>query len=405
MLHWKNTEEVFGSIARGFHWSMALIIFGLLILGFWMVAMPVSPFKFELYGWHKSFGLLVLTLGVMRLMWRFITLELKRLPSHAQWERFLSKTIHLVLYMSIIGMPLSGWLMSSAGEYAVNFFGLFDIPALTGKNEAVYKFMKTVHELLAFTLIGALGLHIAGVLKHHLLDRDETLARMGGNIIVVVSGLFLLSVSAFFAGQHVLDRFDRVIENSANDSNESVQVQVKNEKIIVEDYTWVIDSEQSALGFQFSQYGQDVTGTFSVWSGAIVFDSENLEEASARIEIDIAGIGTGSADRDQQAVSQEWFAAQDHPRAVFESESFEALGANRYGVKGRLTLRGVQLPVSFPFLLEISEKDGGGQLADMSANFTLQRLDFGIGQGQWKSTDAIGNAVDIEIKLQAEKLI
>lgn len=400
-LPFKNTAQSFGVVARAFHWSMALVMLGLLALGFWMVWMPVSPFKFELYGWHKSFGLVILGFGVMRLFWRFMSVHPAALPSHAQWERFLSITIHIVLYISIIGMPLSGWLMSSAGEYPVRFFGMFDMPVLSGKNEALYDLMKVVHELFSFALIGAIGLHIAGALKHALLDRDETLRRMGGRVWIGILALAVLCVPATFAVLDIAGRVgkaSKVVEVGSIEGHDSAAVSPLSADV----QSWVIDSGASSLEFAFDQYGQSVSGYFEAWSGEIAFDPDNLAGSAAVIRIDISSIRTGSATRDAQAHDGEWFDVAAHPFGVFESESFEALGANRYRVHGALSLRGVELPVSFPFSLKISEKDGGRRAADMDADLVLERLAFGIGQGQWKSAEAIGNSVNIRLKVRAE---
>ncbi|MEZ5814582.1 MAG: YceI family protein [Alphaproteobacteria bacterium] len=396
-----DTQQHFGSVAKVFHWGMAVVVLGLLAMGFWMVSLPAGSFKFALYGFHKSFGLLVLGFGIMRLFWRFISGVPAALPTHRKWEKVLSKTIHSVLYISIIGMPLSGLFMSFSGEYPVRFFGLFDVPPLGGKNEALFELMKAVHELFAFMLTGALGLHILGALKHHVLDRDETLVRMGGNLLIGLLGLVFLSVPAGFA---VLDLWEEIGEVqeapqghvTADEGEVSLPFAVSSGV-----QKWVIDPAESSIVFRFDQYGQSVSGVFERWSAGIVFDSEKLESSAARVEIDVSSLKTGSADRDEQARGEDWFAAEQYPKAVFESESFEDLGANRYQVFGHLSLRGVQLPVSFPFHLVISDQAAGGQFADMEAGFTLERLRFGIGQNQWKATDAIGNSVQVELKLRA----
>lgn len=402
MSAWMNTDKVFGFVSRGFHWSMALIILGLLALGFWMAGLPFSPFKFELYGLHKAFGILILGLGSLRIISRFIQKGPLALPTHHRWERFLSKTIHIVLYSSIIGMPLSGWIMSSAGEFAVSFFGVFDLPSLSDKNEALYELMKAVHEAFSYALIGALGLHILGALKHHILDRDETLRRMSGNLAIGILGLIFLSIPLTFAVSEIL-------ETVAEDDTQVTHVQEASAPSIVAEnggmnssvQAWVVDPATSSINFEFQQYGQNVSSSFAKWSADIAFDPEDLENSRVDVVIDVSSIQTGSADRDEQARGNEWFEASVYTEAHFESESFTALNPNRYEAFGNLSLHGVKLPVSFPFSLEILDADQGQKRANMSANFMLNRLDFGIGQGQWKATDAIGNGVNIRLEIGA----
>ena len=127
----------FHFISKSFHWLMAGMILGLLFVGFYMVGLAFSPFKLQVYGLHKSFGILVLVLGILRLGWRFIASSPKPLVTHKRWEKFLSHIIHVVLYGVIFAMPVSGWLMSSAGDFPVGLFGLFEMPDLIAKDQDV----------------------------------------------------------------------------------------------------------------------------------------------------------------------------------------------------------------------------------------------------------------------------
>lgn len=174
----KNTAESYGAVAKGFHWVIAVLIIGLLAVGLYMSDLPPDPFKFQLYGMHKAFGITVLGLAVLRLLWRFSAVVPASLPHHAQWEKFLARAAHYALYALMIAIPLSGWAMSSAGGHPVSFFGLFEIPPLVGKNPELGHDLAELHETLAWTLMGVLALHIAGAIKHHFVDKDETLRRM-----------------------------------------------------------------------------------------------------------------------------------------------------------------------------------------------------------------------------------
>lgn len=203
-ISFKNSAERFGAVAKSFHWVMALMMIGLLGLGFYMAGMERSPFKFELYSWHKSFGIVVLALVVFRVIWRFISAPPKALETHASWEKLLSKTIHIVLYVSMIGFPLSGWVMSSAGGHGVSVFGFFDMPAIVAENKDIGASAKLAHVIFAYSLIIALGLHILGGLKHHVVDKDLTLARMGASLWIVVPLVALFLVSVVFGVQELI---------------------------------------------------------------------------------------------------------------------------------------------------------------------------------------------------------
>ncbi len=385
----------------------------LLAMGFWMSTLSFSEFKLDVYFWHKSFGLLILFLVGLRIVSRMVKPTPEELATHAVWERILSKTVRIVFYASMIGMPLSGWVMSSAGDFPASFFGLFEMPVITAKDEQVFKLSKQVHEIFAFTLIGAIGLHIMGGLKHHLIDRDATLKRMGGNTALAVLGLALLSVPTYFAAADIYKDFKRgaqdesvqenkeqvskIAEPVAEDQNEEVQGDAVQK--------WIIDPANSSIDFTFVQYGKEISGQFENWNGDIRFDRNALDQSYAKIMIDISSIQTGSEDRNQQARGQEWFAAAEYPQAVFESRSFSQIETNRFAVDGVLSLRGVEKAVSFPFSLEIAKDGDGSKSVLMQAELELERLVFGVGQNQWESTDAIGNEVKVMIRVHANEAL
>ena len=173
----KNTENSYGSAAKGFHWIIGLLMIGLVILGLTMGDFE-APFKFKLYGWHKALGIIVLGLAALRLIWRFINVQPKSIPTHKPWERILAHTAHWALYASMFIMPLSGWAMSSAGGHAVSLFGWVTLPPLVEKSKELGGIFHEIHEYAGFTLIALIILHAVGAIKHHFIDRDDTLRRM-----------------------------------------------------------------------------------------------------------------------------------------------------------------------------------------------------------------------------------
>lgn len=400
-----DQSDQYNLTSKAFHWGMALVMLLMLAMGFWMVGLPFSEFKLDLYFWHKSFGLLILFLVVPRILARVFGNAPRQLETHAAWERFLSKTVHIVFYLSMIGMPLSGWVMSSAGEFPNSFFGLFEMPALSGKDEQLYELTKTVHEVFAFALIAAIGLHIMGGLKHHLIDRDATLRRMGAHPVLAVFGLAILSVPTVYAAGDILKKVEKI---SAGEIVEQVQSSDADEVRVgqaVSDEApaqkWIVDPQDSSIDFTFVQYGKEISGRFDSWTADINFDPQALDQSAVTVAIDISSIDTGAKDRNEQARGQEWFAVTEYPQAVFESTSFSELETNRFAVEGTLTLRGVKKEVSFPFSLEIAKDGDGSKSALVQAELDLERLAFGVGQNQWESTDAIGNEVTVNIRIHA----
>ena len=164
--------------AKSLHWLMALLLIGLLVLGFYMAGLPLSPDKLRLYSWHKWAGVTVFVLLGFRLLWR-VTHRPPALPASMSAPMQLAAHAgHFVLYALMIAIPLSGWLMSSAKGIQTVYFGVLPIPDLIGKSEELGDLLKEVHEALNWGLFGLVGLHVAGALKHHIIDRDSTLRRM-----------------------------------------------------------------------------------------------------------------------------------------------------------------------------------------------------------------------------------
>jgi cytochrome b561 len=164
--------------ALSLHWLIALLIFATFPLGIYMHDLPLSPFKLKLFSYHKWIGVTVFLLMMFRLYWR-LTHRPPALPeSRPRWERIAAESVHHLLYALLFLIPLSGWLMSSAKGVQTVWFGVLPLPDLVGKDKVLGDLLQQVHELLNFTLFGALGGHIGAALKHHFIERDDILARM-----------------------------------------------------------------------------------------------------------------------------------------------------------------------------------------------------------------------------------
>lgn len=388
--------ESYNTLSKALHWLVALLVLSLLGMGFFMGSMDFSPLKLQIYSLHKSFGLTVLWLVALRLVWRAATKTPPAIDTHAKWEKYLSKFIHGLLYAGLLIMPISGLVMSSAGEFPINYFGLFEMPAISAKDETLFKLMREVHEIGAYCLYLSIGLHFLGAAKHHVIDKDSTLRRMGGSVIFLIFGaLFLMGIGTLIAQDTIFKApKDKPAQEQQAALDESTQSAPQTTP------EWIIDKEQSHLHFTFQQYNKPIQGSFEGFQGSINFDPDAVENSKARIEIDIASIKTGSDDRDNQAKSSEWFDTQQFPKAIFETESFTKTGDDSYIADGNLTIRDTTLPISLPFTLTISDD---GKTSFMNSEITLERLDFGVGQGQWKTEEAIDNTVKITIKVQARR--
>lgn len=165
-------------VAKALHWLIALLLFGLLALGFYMQDLPLSPQKLQLYAWHKWAGVTVFLLVLVRLAWR-VTHRPPPLPEHMpRVMQLAAHAGHVLLYALMIAIPLSGWLMSSAKGFQTVWFGVLPIPDLLDKNRELGDLLQTVHLSLNLLFVAVIVGHIGAALKHHFIDRDDVLTRM-----------------------------------------------------------------------------------------------------------------------------------------------------------------------------------------------------------------------------------
>jgi polyisoprenoid-binding protein YceI len=162
--------------------------------------------------------------------------------------------------------------------------------------------------------------------------------------------------------------------------------------------TWVVDKAHSAVRFSSSFNGAAFTGGFSRWNADIRFDPTNLAASQVTAVVDVASAATGDADRDQALPTDDFLAAAKFPRATFTAHAFKTLGVGRYLAVGQLSLRGVSKPLNLPFTLKIA-----GAKAVMTASVPLDRLAFGVGQNEWRKTDAIPGPVTVAIAINADR--
>ena len=177
-MNWKDTQKAFGRISIINHWTLAILMIGMLIFGLILEDMPRAD-KRELMPLHKSIGILILFLGLWRVGWRIICRFPERLPGLKAWEINAAKVAHSILLIGILLMPLSGYVMSEAGGRSVSFFGLFNMPELPN-SKALKDFASNIHDIFGKFLMAIILLHIAAALKHHFVSKDATLKRMLG---------------------------------------------------------------------------------------------------------------------------------------------------------------------------------------------------------------------------------
>jgi len=419
----------YATVAILLHWLIAAAIILQVVLAGRMDG-PKTPQVFAVTQLHKSIGITILLLSLARLGWRLLNPPPPLPATLARWERTLSQVTHVGFYVIMIGMPLTGWIMVSTSRIAVPtlLFGVVPWPHIPGLAELAGDPRKLWHEigevghgLIIKGFYVLIALHVAGALKHQLFSRDEpVLARMAPGARagrwfeprLLVIALGVVAVIAF--GKLVQPPLPRsgalappaaaqapapaaTLPEPAPEPAPAVAADSAAAPASADPARWAV-APGSEIDFETTWGGSKIQGRFDKWSADILFSPEALDRSRVKVSIDVASVNSGDPQRDQSLPSEDWFDAAANPKAVFSADRFEKTGADRYVAHGKLTLRGVTRPLSLPFRLQID-----GDKARVRGVTTLDRTAFGVGQGEWKSTDQIPAKVTVSVDLKAKR--
>lgn len=174
----KNTAHEWGTASKLLHWLVVLLILAMAWIGLTMGDMPNGPDKVARYALHKSIGLTLLAVMLLRLGWRLYAGAPDPVPGTPRWQARIASLTHWALYALLLAMPISGWVLNSSSGFPLQWFGLINLPAITGKDHDLHELAEEVHELLFWVIVTVAVLHAAAAFYHHLFQRDATLARM-----------------------------------------------------------------------------------------------------------------------------------------------------------------------------------------------------------------------------------
>lgn len=178
----RNEMDRWGPVSQGLHWLTAVIVIGMFGVGLYMaeVAEPFSSLQFSLFQWHKSFGVTVIALSLLRLGWLITGPRPADSNMAKAWENRAAKLAHIALYVLLLVVPLTGWIMTSASTLGLKsmIFGVWELPQIVSPDKALHETFEEVHESLAWTFMGLVALHIGAALRHHFIYRDNVLIRM-----------------------------------------------------------------------------------------------------------------------------------------------------------------------------------------------------------------------------------
>ena len=176
-----NANQKWGWVSISLHWVTAILILGLAIVGLYMTELPTSPTKIQIYALHKSFGITVLVLTLLRVLWRLLTKTPEDLENTPHIQIISAKFVHIAMYALLFLIPLSGWLYNSASGYPLRWFNVVPLPKLfTSFNPDIKQLAHTAHESLFYILASLLLIHAGAALWHHYIKQDNILNRMLG---------------------------------------------------------------------------------------------------------------------------------------------------------------------------------------------------------------------------------
>lgn len=171
-------SESWNGVTKFIHWTFVLIILTMAIVGLTMEDIESPGTKIAVIAFHKSLGITALALAAFRLVWRLISKDPPKIPSIPTWQHLIAKVTHALIYVFLFIMPISGWVMNSAKGYPLQWFKLFNIPAITAKNPHLADVAHEIHESAFWVLTALIVMHVGAAFYHHIFQRDATLKRM-----------------------------------------------------------------------------------------------------------------------------------------------------------------------------------------------------------------------------------
>ncbi|WP_135505129.1 cytochrome b/b6 domain-containing protein [Roseovarius aestuariivivens] len=411
-----NSRTAYGSVTKTFHWLIAVFILVNLPLGLVAneMAHAIRDPAIEtsdayisrtalLFSLHKTMGLAVFFFALGRILWALSQPKPALLNGDKPLEAHAAETVHWLLYGSLVIVPLSGWIHHAAvSGYAPIWWPFGQGLPFVPKDESIAETFAGLHHLSKNVLIAALLLHVAGALKHHVIDKDATLRRMlPGRLSAEPTSAqprhiwpFLAAVVIWMSVLGASTVQAVIVEDPATQTAAEDEAQLAEEEdaasataASVENGWTVTDG---ALGITIRQMGSDTAGAFSDWSAEIVYD-EATGTGQVDVTVTISSLTLGSVT--DQAMGPDYFDTANHPRASFSADIRQ--GDNGHVAAGTLTIKGNSAPVELPFALTID-----GDTARAEGNMTVDRRNFGIGA---EGEDNVGASVGISFDLTATR--
>lgn len=392
-----NTIARYGFVAKSLHWLTALGILLVIPLGILANDLPHDTAeelarKAWLFSLHKTVGIAVFFVALLRIAWALSQTKPAPLHPERRSETLLAEIVHWLLYGSLVLVPLSGWVHHAATEGFAPIWWPFgqNLP-LVPESTVLAEAAAGLHVVFERVLLLSLVLHIAGAVKHSVIDKDGTLARMWFGTATpdtppagrkhrapAALAVAVWAVALSIGGMLGVYQKGSVAAAVALQEVES---------------DWRVTDGTLAIAIR--QMGSEVRGEFADWTASITFDDTvaDGQAGTVTVEIAIASLSLGSVTN--QAMGPDYFDTATFPTARFTADILHT--QNGYVADGTLSVKGVERPVALPFTLVLD-----GDVARMTGATTLDRQAFGIGEGMTDPAQ-LAFEVMIDVALTAQR--
>lgn len=364
---------------------MALLIIGLLGFGKFTSSLdPSSALYVGLIQLHKSFGITVLLLAVMRLLWRISHTPPPLPTTDPAWQRFAASATHGLVYVLMFAIPLTGWVMVSSSPMNLNtvLFGVIPWPHLPpfptlANREYLAELLHTLHELGGNILIVLLLLHMGAALKHHLINKDHVLRRMlpdwGSRTWRLRFTAACVGVAAAISGLYLYAGVNRSVA--------------------------IVAAGNAEVSFIANVTDNDTPGVFADAEVSATIDETTPANSHIEATVQTGSVSSTDSSVDGSIQDPDWFDVENHPEATFVSNAVSAADApDTLRVDGTLTIKALPLDVSFPMRLETSEAATAEPERHAVGEFTVDRRAFQLGDESQPDDAWVGYDVIIRFR-------
>lgn len=370
----------YSDVAVLLHWMMALLIIGLLAFGKYTHSLdPSSGSYYALIQLHKSFGITVLLLAVLRVVWRISHTPPDLPATHPRWQHIAASLTHALVYVLMFALPLTGWAMVSVSTLNIDtvLFGVIPWPHLPvlptlDNRESVEHLFHTLHAQAGHVLIALLLLHIGAALKHRYVDKDSVLQRMlpdwSSRAWQWRFGVTLLGIATVVIGLYA----------NANTNRSAA----------------IVAAGNAEVSFLAGITGYQAPGVFADASVTARLDDSNPTDSVIEARVATASVSSTDGGVDGGIRATDWFDIENYPEAHFISSSINAGETpDTFTVTGTLTIKDIALEVNFPMTVS---NDAGERHA--SGEFTVDRLHFKLGSTSQPDESSVDFAVVIRFR-------